>query len=245
MTNNRRVNKGKKDAIEQGRRLMGLRGNGKGHPLIKQVSSEFGDVEDDYEEEQAIEECFNSRRLRDRSQLKNPNYAEEHSVCKSIEEDHSSRPAKKAKRSRRSKHQNQDVDSAGVSVNAADGVSESLEVVKTEQEPYSPCNTPLEEHDQDGPLSSPQVPYVGAHGNANDNLYPFNHPPFAMDYEAYPAIPFQTFDQPGYAATPHYAPQQMIFPHPYNASRFNLPNTFDGYNEPEAYDTWVNHNPSL
>ena len=35
MTNNRRVNKGKKVAIEEGRKLLGLKGNGKGRPLVK------------------------------------------------------------------------------------------------------------------------------------------------------------------------------------------------------------------
>lgn len=220
---------------------MGLKGNGKGHPLIKQESSEMGEEDDEYEEEEAVEERFETRRFRDRSPLKRSNYDEQESLRGSIEEDESPRPAKKPKRTIRPKRQIQiqNVDTASNSVNTSDSVSEDLGNVKIEQGPLSPYDISREENDPNGPLSRPLNTYF-VQGNTNDAPYPFNRPPFDTTYGAYLTTPYQTFDQPSYPAPQQFAPHQLIFPQQFNTAKANFPNAFDGLNEPEPYGEWLN-----
>ena len=222
---------------------MGLKGNGKGHPLVKQDSSEIGDGEDDYEEGQAMEGRLETRRFRDRSQLKQPTYTDHILVRESIEEDDICRPIKKAKRTRRSKHQVPDGESAETPVSTSEGMSGNEEFVKIEPEPYSPFDTSFEGNDSNGPLNQPLVNYFGMQANNNDTLCSFSKPPYTIDYGICPTTSYQTYSQPSFTATQPFVQQQMAFPQSFNANKFGLPNTFEGFHKPERYNDWFSHDP--
>ena len=219
---------------------MGVKGNGKGRPLVKEGSSEVEDGEDDaddYEEEQAEEERFErstfgtTPTLRDRSQLKKPSYAEPTDDGEDPVEDDYHSPAKRAKGQSRSSHKGQVSSSMDTSATSSSGQLGQVDALKTESEPHSPYDLPIEESSDGFPNSNsspvePIVGYFGIQGDTDDNAISFNNHFFSNDLGNYSASAYQPFAPQLYAAMQPLAQQQLTYPHELDAMRVDATSTF-------------------
>ena len=215
---------------------MGVKGNGKGRPLVKEGSSEIEDGEedaDDYEEEQAEEESFEcptlttKPALRDRLQLKKPSYIESTDGQDSVEDEFSP-PAKRAKRQNRSTHKAQVSDSVDSTATTSSGPSEHINGLETKPGPHSPYGFPAEAS-SDRLLhrnASPIDDYYAIHGSANHNIAPYDNRYFDNGFDNYSPSVYQQYDQPVFATMQQHAPHQLPYSHASDATNFEATNGF-------------------
>lgn len=222
---------------------MGLRSNGKGHPLSKVGSFDLdlglGDTASKEEptthkEETAIEKSFNTQRLRDRSQLKVPNYADSAYVVASIEDEDPPRPAKKAKHNSYPNNMTQesDSDSDATPVESSDGISEFVDITETGKRQLTPYRPDLEDGSDDAFYSS----------EAQNGFNHFPQTSSALSYGVDTTTPYQDLGEQSYDAPHPYTLQEMMYPESFIGSQFDSSNAYDDYQEPETSDSWVDDN---
>ena len=220
---------------------MGLRSNGKGHPLSKVGSFDpdlgLGDTASQEEptthkEETAIRKPFNTQRLRDRSQLKVPNYADPAYVVESIEDEDLPRPAKKAKHNGYPNHMTPESDSDATPVESSDGRSEFVDITKTEERQLTPYRPDLEDGSDEAFFSS----------EAQNGFNQFPQTSSALSYGADPTTPYQDLGEQSYNAPHPYTLQEMMYPDSFIGSQFVISNAYDDYQEPETSDSWIDDN---
>ena len=216
---------------------MGVKGVGKGRPLVNEDFSELEEGEDDaedYEEEQAEEELYERSNfaatptLRDRSQLKRPSYFEHSEDGQDSVDDEFHPPDKKAKHQSRVTRNSDSVDTIA---DSSSGQPEQMDAVKTERGPHSPFDVPVEGSPNEFSNSNsssiqPIVNYFGIRGNTNDTVASFNSPFFSNGFGNYPPTAYQPFAQPMYTTTQALAQQQLTYPHTLGAAGLDATNNF-------------------
>ena len=257
------MNKGKKVAIEQGRKILGLKGNGKGRPLVKseeqedggeqrldETHSEDGDysTDTDGDEDDSFRENglnyvapLTTSNLRDRSSLKKPTYVTHDSdgVLESVEEDQEY-PNKKVKRQKRSKSQKSvSIDSEAVSRYQ----SEDIDNVKHELEASHPVTHLLEFHPTSTPPAEPSpVQPTGDlyifRGNINTTGLPYDHFGYHNGYGGYAPAPLQHIAPSMYSSMQPHTPQQQQFPLHVNTTGYDEDGSiFDSASNTEHYSS--------
>ena len=231
---------------------MGVKGNGKGRPLVKGDFSEVEDAEDDaedYEEEQAEEERFRSSTfatttpvLRDRSQLKKPSYVECTEDGQDSMEDDFHPTVKKTKRQSRSTRKAQIHDFVDIATTASSSQPGHMGAMKTEYAPHSPYDFPVEpspngfSNSNSSPVQ-PIVNYFGNQGNINDNTTSFNSAFFSSGFGYYPPSAYQPFGQPMYVTTQPLVQQQLTCPHELDATKGHASKSFDNSSGADPYSS--------